>query len=145
MKIELTGSLPTGGNSAPVLLCAGLPPNETDPIGPLDDWSFEKTRVVQTSQPVRAQYTTQFFRGLRNSRLTFTALRKFSTFTDAESFCLKHEESLPARGTLKLTTDAAGGGFAAITIANAELISAVCFNKGRSVLITYQFTGGQVT
>lgn len=142
MKIELTGSLPTGGNSPAILLCNGVPSNETEPYGPLDQWGFETPRQIQISQPVRGEFTNQFYRGNRSSRLGFTALRKFASFKDAEAFCLDHERNLPKGGTLKLTTDSSAGA-AQRTIANCELQSVSLTNMGRSVLIRYEFIGGK--
>jgi hypothetical protein len=115
-------------------------------MGPIGDWALDKDRMIQVSQPVRGDYSVRFYRGLRSTSLEFTAARLFTTISEAEAFCLTHEETLPARGTVKMTTYAgAGGGSTLRTIANCELLRVRCIPDGRTVLIQYAFAGGKIS
>ena len=142
MKIEITGRLATGANSGPMLLCTSTPAADADPTGPLEGWSYSAPRTIQSSQPVRADYQTQFHRGGRVARLNFSCYRKFSSRRDAETFCFHHEKSIPQGGTVKITTDADAGS-QLITIGNAEVAEPQFTNLGRLVIINYQIVGGK--
>lgn len=143
MKIELTGTNPdTGATTAPVILCNGA----EEPMGPIGDWDMETRRNVQVSQPVRARFTSQFYRGVRSTSVRFVAVRLFANFSAAEAFVIDHERSLPKGGTLKLTTYSGGGGGVVVrTVANCELLEVRCMPAGRTVVISYEFIGGEVT
>ena len=142
MKIEITGRLGSGANSAPMLLCTSTPAAESEPTGPLEGWSYSAPRAIQSSQPVRAEYQTHFNRGSKSSRLSFSAFRKFSSRRAAEDFCLRHEQSIPQGGTVKITTDG-DAGTQLITINNAEVAEPQFTNLGRLVIVSYQIIGGK--
>ena len=142
MKIEITGRLASGANSGPMLLCTSTPANDTDPTGPMEGWSYSAPRAIQSAQPVRAEYQTHFNRGAKASRLSFSCYRKFTSRRDAENFCIRHEQSLPQGGTVKITTDSDAGA-QLITLANAEVAVPQFTNLGRLVIVSYQIVGGR--
>ena len=144
MKIEITGRLASGANSGPMLLCTSTPAADTDPTGPMEGWSYSAPRLIQSSQPVRAEYQIHFNRGAKSSRLSFSAFRKFASRRAAEDFCVRHEQSIPQGGTVKIMTDSDAGS-QLITINNAEVAEPQFTNLGRLVIVSYQIIGGKPT
>ena len=142
MKIEITGRLATGANSGPMLLCTSTPASDSDPTGPLEGWSFSAPRSIQTAHPVRGEYQTHFNRGAKSCRLSFSAYRKFVSRRAAEDFCIRHEQTIPQGGTVKITTDGDAGA-QLITLTNAEVAEPQFTNLGRLVIVSYQIVGGK--
>jgi hypothetical protein len=140
MKIEITGKVPGGALTGPMLLCTSTPAADTDPTGPLDGWSYSAPRAIQSSHPVRAEYQTHFHRGGRSTRLSFSCYRKFASRREAETFCFNHEKQIPQGGTVKITTDSDAGA-QLITLLNAEVAEPQFTNMGSLVQITYQIIG----
>lgn len=141
MKVELNGTLPdTGAASGWVVLCENA--DAVKGIA-LDAPSKSTSRMIQTSAPARATFTTEYYRGLRRNTRTFRVASSFTSLTDASDFVELQEPKIPHTAILRITSTPDGQGVKVRTYENCQLHSIVCEPGGRTVLIDYLLSFGR--
>ena len=101
--------------------------------------------VIQTSQPLRAQYAARYGRQNVATTITFSQVRSFDTWLDASIFLAQFVAALPvcaAPDTLEISLQ--GGGL--VTLGNAILKSAgkPTIKDGHRFTAEYTVIGGQL-